>query len=468
MRVGENTDPLQGASDSLDPRPTNATEQHLYDTFGCLPRSSDRLSIDTPTIIANEPHQERIFKTIRKTIQIVSPEGVLRQMPPHQEYTFFDESVYLFTHAYSIASGPKKAEIFLWVGAAASQHAVDQASSAAKRLAKSEGNAYVATVRHGFEPPGFLQALGGILITRRGAQEGASKQYMLCGRQHLGQIVFDEIDFRPTSLCSGFAYLLSYPVTLQQTKLYLWKGTAASPEEVSAARLAAMDLSETGEIIEVDDRAEFASFLRIFGPGTTKASIPASSPLWQAKAHAPSRFAARLFKVQKAEQKTGGGMFGSFFTRRPSWNAAAGNSPGPEGLKAEAKEISPFSQSDLEAEGIYVLDAYAALYVLVGPVFPSQPEAVRNGLLAQTLLFAAEYAGLAASTEERPGVPGVEVVLAGVPGDVPRLFRFWDDGLGLWGTGGLMAGSAGGRGREDMVVLDAEAVRGVVCAGGGA
>lgn len=413
-------------------------------------------------MIAHDPHQERVFKTIRKNVQLVSPEGVLRQLPQYQEYAFFDESVYLFTHAYSIANGPKKAEIFLWVGSASSQAAVDQGQSAAKKLAKTEGNAYIATVRHGFEPPGFLQALGGILITRRGSQEGASKQYMLCGRQHLGQITFDEVDFGVASLCSGFAYLISYPVTLQETKLYLWKGSAASPEEISAARLAAMDLSETGEIIEVDERAEFASFLKIFGPGTTKASIPPASELWQAKALAPSRFATRLFKLQKAEQKTGGGgMFGSFFTRRPSWNSAGANSPSTDGTRVEAKEISPFTQSDLEAEGIYLLDAYSHVHVLIGPVFPSQPEPARSSLLAQTVLFASEYAVLAASTEDRPAVPGVNVILTGVPANVPRLFRFWDEGLGLWGTGGLMAGSSAGK--EGLVVLEAEAMRAVVC-----
>lgn len=446
-------------------------EQHLYDAFGCVPKSTDRLSIDTASVIASQPHQERIFKTIRKSVQLVSPEGVLRHLPQHQDHTFFDECVYVFSHAYSIANGPKKAEVFVWIGSEASQTAVDQAHNAAKKLAKTEGNACVATVRHGFEPPGFLQALGGILITRRGSQEGASKQYMLCGRQHLGQITFDELDFGITSLCSGFSYLISYPITLQETKLYLWKGSAASPEEISAARLAAMDLSETGEIIEVDDRAEFSSFLKIFGPGTTKASIPPPSELWQAKATVPSRFHTRLFKLQKAEQKTGGGgMFGSFFARRPSWTSAGGStnasSPaleGAGGIKVEAKEVSPFTQFDFQAESIYLLDAYASLYILVGPVFPSQPQRERDALLTQTVLFAFEYAVLAAGDEDRPVIPKAEVVLAGVPGDVRRLFRFWDEELGFWGTGGLMAGSAGGAARESCVVLRAEAVRGIVC-----
>ena len=348
------------------------------------------------------------------------------------------------------------------MGGAATQASIELAQSTARNIAKTEGNAFVHFVRHDFEPPGFLQALGGILITRRGSQEGASKQYMLCGRQHLGQITFDEVDFGVGSLCSGFAYLISYPVTLQETKLYLWKGAASSPEEMSGARLAAMDLSETGEIIEVDEHAEFSSFLKVFGPGTTKASIPQAPELWQQKAMAPSRFAARLFKVEKAEQKTGGGMFGFF--RRPSWNNSATNGQA-EGVKVEANEISPFSQSDLEAECIYLLDAYAQLYVLVGPVFSSQAGSTRNAMFAQTLSFASEYGVLAASTDDRPQVPTTQVLFNGVPKELKMLFRHWDESVGLWGTGGLMAGSGAG---DEVRSLPLEQVMAVVCEGVGA
>ena len=422
-----------------------------------MPRSTAPLSIDVHALVASSAHQERIFRTIRKSVHACSYNEASKQLQPQEEYTFFDEGVYTCQHVYSIAEGTKKTEIFLWTGSASSETAVDQAHSAAKKLAKEAGNAFVHTVRQGFEPPGFLQALGGILVSRRGSQQHASKQYMLCGRKHLGQIAFDEVDFGASSLSSGFVYLLSYPVTLQDTKLYLWKGSACSAEEISAARLAAMDLSETGEIIEVDDGAEFSSFLKIFGPGTTKASIPKASPLWRQKAVAPDEFCSRLFRVQPVGGKQG--FFTSIFTRRPSWNNLSPARRQEEEVKVDAKEISPFTQSDLEADGIYILDAYSQLHVLIGPLFPSQPENSRNNVLAQTLQLASEYAVTAASTEDRPTVPEGYVLLAGVPQDLKMLFRHWDDGNGLWGTGGLMAGHK----YDEPELIDLDEALDVVC-----
>jgi hypothetical protein len=141
--------------------------------------------------------------------------------------------------------------------------------------------------------------------------------------------------------------------------------------------------------------------------------------------------------------------------------------PAPEPtIKAEAKEISPFTQSDLDAEGLYLLDAYGELFLFLGPLFFSvQPDNVRNALLAQALLFASDYAILSASLEDRPAIPKASVVFAGCPDGVQWLFRGWDDDHGLWGLGGLMAGSKMGKGKAGEVVKSAgveELVR-VVC-----
>ena len=425
-----------------------------------MPKSNSPLSIDTPGAIAITPHQERVFRTLRKTVQVVSQDGSLKGLLPQEEYTFFDECVYVCQHSYSIAGGPKKAEIFLWAGDGSSEATVEQAQNSAKRLAKEAGNAPISTVRQGFEPPGFLQVLGGMLVTRKSSREHARKQYMLCGRKHLGQIVFDEVDFGVDTLCSGYVYFISYPVTLQETKLYLWKGSACSTEELSAARLAAMDLSETGEIIEVDDGAEFSSFLKIFGPGTTKVSILKPTEMWRQKALAPSEFSTRLFRIQQADAKAG--LFTNIFTRRPSWSNKSPARRQDEEVKVEAVEISPFMQSDLEADCIYLLDAYSQLYVLVGPTFASQPEVLRNVLLGQALLFASEYGVLAASTDDRPSVPKAAILLSGTPSDLKVLFRHWDDGTGLWGTGGLMAGSQGNR-DDEVRLVDLNDALEVVC-----
>ena len=408
-------------------------------------------------MLATPYHQERVFRTLRKSVHVITSGGPLKQLPAQEEYTFFDEDVYICVHMYTVADSAKKAEVFVWAGDAATNTAIEQAQIDAKKLAKENGNAPINTMRQGLEPPGFLQALGGILITRRGSRDRAWKQYMLRGRKHHGQLVFDEVDFSVDGLCSGFAYLISFPVTLQKTKVYLWKGSACSPEEVSGGRLAAMGSIDNVDVIEVDDGAEFASFLKIFGPGVTKASIPKPAPLWQQKALAPSKFTTRLYRLQQAEARTG--LFSSIFTRRPSWGSKSPTRALEDECKVEAIEISPFAQQDLEPDCIYILDAYTELYVLVGPMFPSQAEAVRNILFAQTLLFASQYAVLATSTEDRPAVPKASVLVGGVPEELKLLFRHWDEGTGLWGTASLMAGKM----HRGVELWDLNEVLEVVC-----
>ena len=121
---------------------------------------------------------------------------------------------------------------------------------------------------------------------------------------------------------------------------------------------------------------------------------------------------------------------------------------------------------DLDAEGLYLLDAYGELYLLLGPLFFSlQPENVRNALLAQSLLFASDYAILSASLEDRPAIPKASVVFGGCPEGVQWLFRGWDDDHGLWGLGGLMAGSSMSKGKvgEEVKKANVEELVRVVC-----
>jgi hypothetical protein len=369
----------------------------------------------------------------------------VQQLRPQEEYTLFDESVYVCSHTHVPEGAAKSTHVIVWTGVASTAPNVDAANIVAKAEARREGSStQIRLNQQGREEAELFEALGGIIVTRRGARENASKQFMLRGRKHLGHIAFDEVDFAIGSLCSAFAYLISFPVTLQETKLYLWKGAACSSEEIGAAKLAAMDLSETGEIIEVDQGAEFSSFLKIFGPDTTKASVPQSSPIWQHKSSAPGKFTTRLVNIHQADTRAG--IFSTMF-RRPSWGMRA---PAPEpGVKVEAKEIAPFTQSDLDAEGIYLLDAYGELYLL----------------LAQSLLFVLDYATSTASMEARPRIPKANVVFRGCPEGVDGLFRGWDDEHGLWGLGGLMAGSSMGKGKigEEVKLTGALDLVRVVC-----
>jgi hypothetical protein len=112
--------------------------------------------------------------------------------------------------------------------------------------------------------------------------------HILCGRKYFGQIAFDEVDYSPASLCSGFPYLIS----TQSGKSYLWKGKGSGIEELSCARLIGMDFGLTGEIEEVEDGNEPSSFLQIFGNGTTK--VPISADHWRMKP-IYAKYCGRLF-----------------------------------------------------------------------------------------------------------------------------------------------------------------------------
>ena len=432
----------------------------LLNLLGSAPTSNGPLAVDTQAILESSSQEQsnEQARTLRKSVQLVFPNETLRSLPQQEENTHFTESVYLCTHVHAPTKGAKATQVFLWVGDSAPASTVESGLAAARKTAKSNGNAALQVIYQGKESGAFLQALGGIFITRRGNHENAPKQYMLCGRKHLGAFVFDEVDFAVESLSAGFVFLVSYPVTIQETKLFLWKGAACSTEETSAARLAAMDLSETGEIVEVDGGAETTKFLQIFGSRTTKTSIPSSSELWKAKVATPNKFCTRLFRIQLAETRPS--LISSIWNRRPSWNGARSAShsrspsrPTSQDVQVDVLHFSLFTQSDLEAEGIYVLDGFSALYVLIGPLIAQQPEHIKNALFAQTLLFASDYAILSASVEDRPCIPQCEVVFEGVPGDMKLLFRHWDPASGLWGTAGLMAGVSNVRSSGRDVVI---------------
>jgi hypothetical protein len=85
-------------------------------------------------------------------------------------------------------------------------------------------------------------------------------------------------------------------------------------------------------------------------------------------------------------------------------------------------EISPFSQRDLNQSGIFVLDAFFELYIIVGARAQPQYASFHNALE-----FAQEYAILAASMEDRPFIPVSTVILEGIPRDMKSVFRKWRD-----------------------------------------
>ncbi|KAN0115054.1 protein of unknown function (DUF4045) domain containing protein [Hyaloscypha variabilis] len=363
-------------------RQSSEASKLLSGFFGA-DRSSTQYKIDTAAVLTSRPDQGANIKTLRSTLYQLSPDGKKQQVPSHQERILFEGNLYLCFHTFGNAAGKKVTEIYYWFGDEVLKRTVDEAEVHAQKEARSAG-AKLITIRQGKETPEFFHALGGIIIIRRGSANryDSLAPHILCCRKYLGQIVFDEVDFLPSSLCSGFPYLIS----TQSGKSYLWKGKGSGIEELSCARLIGMDFGLTGEIEEIEDGKEPQSFLQIFVGKSHDTSIPKSADHWKLKPNY-TKYSTRLFRAHSA-------------------------------VKEQITEISPFCIYDVEPESIYILDAFFEIYILVGSMAQSQFSSFQH-----SLMFAQEYAILAAGMEDRPFVPVSTIVLEGMPKDMRAVFR---------------------------------------------
>ncbi|PHH90245.1 hypothetical protein CDD83_4183 [Cordyceps sp. RAO-2017] len=362
----------------------------LTDLFGPpVPRQEVR--VDTAEILMKGPAAGAKITSLGFQMFRIFGDGKKTAVSAQNERVLFEQEMYVCAHHFRRADGSKVFEVYFWVGDEVAEAAAAEAQASVQREARSLGGSLVR-LRQGQETAEFVQALGGVVIVRR----GSSNKYdslapnMLCGRRYLGQVAFDEVDFAPASLCSGFTYLMA-----QAGRCALWKGRGSDVAEVSCARLVGMDLTLTGELAEVDDGAEPAGFWDdVFGgAGAGGARPPPSADHWRLKP-GYDKYRSRLFCS----------------------DAAAADA------RHQILEISPFGQADLSPAHIYVLDAFFELYVVVGAGAAAQYASFRNALD-----FAQEYAILAAGIEDRPFVPVASVVLEGCPRDLKRVFRKWDD-----------------------------------------
>ncbi|CAO2652357.1 Nn.00g006400.m01.CDS01 [Neocucurbitaria sp. VM-36] len=449
-------------SDSFKASPAPPKHDGMFaDFFDEAPVTDRQLpeNIDTVQILRSPPLDlgpAGKIRTLRKQIQEVTGDGKLSPIPMQEEHVLFQDSMYLCTHVYGDSKGARHTDVYLWAGNGIAEPTLEDAQLFAKNHAK-QNQGRLLVVRQGQEPPNFFEALGGIVITRRGTNP-ASKEFMLCGRRHLGHLAFDEVDFSLKSLCSAFPYLVS----TSAGKVYLWKGRGCSAEELSGARLMGMDLAPTGDFSEIDEGAEPQDFVQqTFPPPATPTkgpAIPRSADHWRYKSTS-DKYRPRLFRIeQHSGQNAGWGqalqVSSSFFAqlRRPSWSGPQAEQrpqtpvtpKTPGSVRAEVKEVMPFCQRDLEPEHIYVLDAFFEMYIIIGPLSRTQSHA-----FSTALLFAQEYSILAVSEEDRPFMPVTTVVLEGVPRDMKAVFRHWDDRL--IPAAGLMSGKLG-RGKSLRIV----------------
>ncbi|KAF2749389.1 hypothetical protein M011DRAFT_493102 [Sporormia fimetaria CBS 119925] len=459
-------------SEPFEPSPkAGSTEELLAQFFDEPPAYLGELPahIDTIQILKTPPLDlgpSGKIRSLRKQINEIGDDGTLLALPPQEEHVLFQDSMYVCTHVFEDATRTRHTEVYLWAGNGVADSIVEDVQIFARNIARQKQGKLVV-LRQGKETPHFFEALGGIAITRKGYRPG-SKEYMLCGRRHLGHITFDEVTFSLNSLCSGFAYIVKTP----SGRIFIWRGRGCSAEELSGARLIAMDLHHTPDLIEIDEGSEPASFFSAFppeattpktpNPTSTTPQIPRSAAHWTYKATS-EKYRCRLFKMEQqpgtAAPGWGQGLqVSSFFApllRRPSWQSAPAEQRSPQSstfspqtpsttpgtptvppVVTKVVEVMPFCQRDLEPECVYVLDAFFEMYIIVGPLSRSQSNA-----FSTALLFAQDYSILAVSEEDRPFLPVTTVVLEGVPRDMKAVFRSWDDRL--IPAAGLMQGKLG-------------------------
>ena len=347
---GLSQDHLSGAADLL---------ANLFDEY---PSLKSNISVDTQAVLNSRSSSDSSLKikTLRKQIFEITDNGKSVPVPSHQEHILFEGCLYLCTHVFGTIAGTRTTEVYLWCGDGVPSSLIEDAQLFAKKAAK-DNNGKLIVLKQGKETTNFFQALGGIVITRRGSSSrlessgGTAATYMLCGRQHVGQIAFDEVDFSLRALCSGFPYIVS----TRSGKLYLWKGSGSNADELGCARLIGMDLGLTGEIEEIDEGQEPDAFWQSF-PGEKRDDIAAKGKSiwhWRLK---PSceKYTMRLYRidVETPRPKSGSGFL--------QWGRR-GSAPADTnaGTTAQIREITPFAQSDLMDDGVFVLDAFFEIFM---------------------------------------------------------------------------------------------------------
>ncbi|KAF2965789.1 hypothetical protein GQX73_g7820 [Xylaria multiplex] len=356
----------------------------LRDFFGS-DRPQRNYHVDAAELLMQRPNlAPPKIQTLNAQLFQFSVDGKKQPVPAHHERTLFECEMYLCTHTFNDEAGKKTLEVYFWVGDEVPEAIIEDAEVFVVREARSFGGSLIK-LKQGKEIGEFLQALGGIVITQRGSGNkfDSLAPHMLCGRRYHGHVVFDEVDFAPSVLCSGFPYLIT-----QGGRCYLWKGKGSGVDELSCARLIGMDYALSGEMEEVEEGHEPAKFWDLF----SGAKRFGSADHWRLK---PSydKYCSRLFLSDAAS-------------------------------KQQIIEVSTFAQTDLLPTNIYVIDAFFELYIVVGSHAQPQYASFHNALD-----FAQEYAILAASMEDRPFVPVSTVVLEGIPRDMKSVFRKWQDAL---------------------------------------
>jgi hypothetical protein len=266
----------------------------LQDFFGSeRPRRNYRVDAAEVLIQRSSLAPSKI-QTLSEQLFQLSMDGKKQPAPAHHERTLFEREMYLCSHTFKSEAGRNMAEVYFWAGDEVPESSIEDAAIVAAREARSFGGTLVR-LRQGRETAEFIQALGGIVITQRGSgnKYDSLAPHMLCGRRYHGHVVFDEVDFTPAALCSGFPYLIT-----QRGRCYLWKGKGSSVDELSCARLIGMDYALSGEMEEIEEGREPATFWDLFDG----ANRFGSADHWRLKPNY-DKYCSRLFLSDAASRK---------------------------------------------------------------------------------------------------------------------------------------------------------------------
>lgn len=292
--------PQEVASPVLSASPTRSPSKSgtevsgmLRDFFGSE-RPKRNYQVDAGEILMNRPKGGATVQTQKAQLFQVTEQGKRMPVPSHYERVLFEREMYICAHTFTNAARKKVQQVYFWAGDDVAPSAVEDAQVFVNREARSLGGTLIR-MRQGKETAEFIQALGGIVIIRRGSSNkyDSLASNMLCGRNYLGQIVFDEVDFAPLTLCSGFPYIIA-----QSGKCYLWKGKGSGIDELSCARLIGMDSALMGELVEVEEGKEPENFWDLFD-GKKKMS---SADHWRLKP-TYDKYCGRLFYSDAADRR---------------------------------------------------------------------------------------------------------------------------------------------------------------------
>ena len=384
----------------------------LNDFFDNLSITKNDTDFNTQALLTNAATHNTKTRTLRREISEVASDGKESPLTAQQEYVLFEDRMYLCKHYFEGADGKQISEVFLWTGDRVAPAAVEDVQVFCRAEARDAG-CKLQNFSQGKESTNFLNALGGIVVTRR----SNSATYMLCGRRHIGHVVFDEVDFSAESLCSGFPFIIA----TTGGDLYLWKGRGANADEIGCARLIGMDLGLTGEIEEIQEGDEPAELLAILKLEHQDLAVD----YWSHKA-VMDKYTSRLFVIDTDVRPWSASSLSNFavnmWKRRPSSTSLN------EASEGSIKEISPYAQSDISEDKIFVLDTYFEIWVVVG----SQTRSLFSSF-AKALSFAQDYGMLSVSIQDRPCLPRSNVLFLGATGIIPAsvrtAFRKWDDRL---------------------------------------